>query len=114
VVGAQQLGGELPAVGRQPPSYGFWWGIGIGIGAGGRSGEVAGEDGSVSAHHAGDVEHGAVGLTAAAVLVGENLPGSVGVCTEPGDAQIGAQRSGFLSCGRIVSTARARPGRSVR
>ena len=39
VVGAQQLGGELPAVGAQPVLHGFGWGPGVGR----RGGEVAGE-----------------------------------------------------------------------
>jgi len=106
VVGTQQLRGELPAVGGQPLLHGFRWGTGVGRGGG----EVAGEDGSITTHRTGDVEHGVVGLAVAAVLSGEELPGLVGVGAEPGDRQVGALRGGFLPRGGFVPAARARPG----
>jgi len=106
VVGTQQLRGELPAVGGQPLLHGFRWGTGVGRGGG----EVAGEDGSITTHRTGDVEHGVVGLAAAAVLSEEELPGLVGVDAEPGDRQVGALRGGFLPRGGFVPAARARPG----
>ncbi len=93
MVGAQQLGGELPAVGGQPVLHGFGWGVGVGRRGGG---EVAGEDGPVPAHRAGDVGYGVVGLAAAAVVLGEELPGLVGVGAEPGDGEVGALGGGFL------------------
>jgi len=106
VVGAQQRRGELPAVGGQPLLHGFRWGTGVG----GRGGQVAGEDGSITTHCAGDVEHGSVGLAVVAVLSGEELSGPVGVGAEPGEGQVGALCGGFLPGGGFVPAAWARPG----
>jgi len=53
VVGAQQLRGESPAVGGQPLLHGLWWGAGVGRGGG----EVAGEDGSITAHRTPHTAH---------------------------------------------------------
>jgi len=106
VVGAQQLRGELPAVGGQPLLHGFRWGAGVGRGGG----EVAAEDGSIATHCAGDVEHRVMGLAVAAVLSGEELSGLVGVGAEPGEGQVGALCGGFLPCGGFVPAARALPG----
>ena len=106
MVGAQQLRGELPAVGGQPVLHRFWWGTGVGR----RGGEVAGEDGSITTHRTGDVDHGSVGLTAAAVPAGEDLPRPGGVGAEPGDRQVGALRGGFLPCSGLMPASRASPG----
>jgi hypothetical protein len=107
VVGTQQLRGELPAVGGQPLLHGFRWDTGVDRRGGG---QVAAEDGSITTHCAGEVEHGSVGLAVAAVLSGQELSGPVGVGAEPGDRQIGALCGGFLPCGGFVPAARARPG----
>jgi len=106
VVGAQQLRGELPAVGGQPLLHGLWCGVGVDR----RGGRVAGEDGSITAHRTREVEHGSVGLAAAAVLSGEELAGPAGVGAEPGDGQVGPLRGGFLPCSGLMPAARARPG----
>ena len=109
VVGAQQVGGELPAVGGQPVLHGFGWGPGVNRRGGG---EVAGEDRPVPAHRAGDVDHGVMGLAVAAVLSEEESPGLVGVGAEPGDGEVGALGGGFLPGGGVMPAARTGPGRS--
>jgi len=108
MVGAQQLRGELPALSGQPALHRFWWGVG----AGRRGGQGAGENGSVTAHHAGDVGDRSVGLAAATVPAGEDLPRPVRVGAEPGDRQIGALRGGFLPRPGVMPAARARPRHS--
>jgi len=108
MVGAQQLRGELPALSGQPALHGFRWATG----AGRRGGQGAGENGSVTAHHAGDVGDRSVGLAAATVPAGEDLPRPVRVGAEPGDRQIGALRGGFLPRPGVMPAARARPRHS--
>jgi len=63
----------------------------------------------VTAHRAGDVDDGVVGLAVAAVPSGEELAGPVGIGVEPGDGEVGALGGGFLPCGGLVPAARARP-----
>ena len=106
MVGTQQVGDELPAVGGQALLHGFRWGAGVGR----RGGEVAGEDGSITAHRTGEVDHGSVGLAAAAVPAGEGLPRLVRIGAEPGDGQVGALRGGFLPCSGLMPACRASPG----
>ncbi len=103
VVGTQQLRNELPAVGGQPLLHGFRWGTGVDR----LGGEVAGENGSITTHCAGDVEHGSVGLAVAAVLSGEELPGPVGVGAEPGARDVRGADARSRVC---PSTDRSAPG----
>lgn len=97
VVGAEELWFGLPAGGGEPSLHGSRQSV-----CGG--GEFAGDDGSVSADSAGDVENALVGLAVAAMPASDQLAGMVGIAVEPGDREIGALVSGLFTRGRLVAT----------
>lgn len=104
MVGIAEVRGGSPRAGGEPSPYRFSQRV-----CG--SGEFDGEDRTVSAHRAGDVDDALV-LAVAAMPTSDQLAGMVGIGVELSDSEIGALVCGLLARGGIVAAWRAGSCRS--